>query len=120
MTLDINKKKKMKNEKLIGKSATGMKTEIRRHYYAEKSPRGFSNEIETYKFTRKKDRDNFVLENERTSTVTRKEALKNVNWKGDQMTNSYNSDMMDGDEVLREKAVNEKYLQELREEPEVQ
>ena len=41
---------------MIGKSATGMKTEIRRHYYAEKSPRGFSNEIETYKFTRKKDR----------------------------------------------------------------
>ena len=28
MTLDIKEKKKMKNEKLIGKSATGMKTEI--------------------------------------------------------------------------------------------
>ena len=38
MTLDIKEKKKMKNEKLIGKSATGMKTEIRRHYYPEKSP----------------------------------------------------------------------------------
>ena len=91
-----------------------------RHFYAQRSPRGFSNETETYKFTSMKKRDTFVSQDEKAHTITSRQAHRNVNWKGDAMTTSYNSDMLDGDEILRERQNYEKELKKMLRNLEVQ
>jgi hypothetical protein len=74
-----------------------------RHYYAAHMPRGFSNEVNTYRFTSRKARDQFIRETndgeerpERwAKTITAREALANVRDQGDAATQNYNSGYID-------------------------
>ena len=76
-----------------------------KHFYAEQSPRGFVNEVQTYRFTTKSARDLFVAEHcndgdcnsalTGARTITAKEARSNVNYAGDILTKSYNSGFID-------------------------
>ena len=79
-------------------------------YYAEQSPRGFANETNTYRFTTKAARDKWVAEHESdgdcnsasqgATAITADQARKNVAYKGDASTESYNSGYIDGDQEL--------------------
>ena len=79
-------------------------------YYAEQSPRGFANETNTYRFTTKAARDKWVAEHESdgdcnsasqgATAITADQARKNVAYKGDAATESYNSGYIDGDQEL--------------------
>ena len=81
-----------------------------KNYYAEQSPRGFANETNTYRFTSKASRDKWVAEHESdgdcnsasqgASAITADRARKNVAYKGDSCTRSYNSGYLDGDTEL--------------------
>lgn len=83
-----------------------------KYYYAQKSPRGFGNEVATYRFTTKSARDEFVEMDAdpcvETSTFacSAKEAHEVVNRKADACTQVFNSGMLDGDLELSER----KYL----------
>jgi hypothetical protein len=83
-----------------------------KNYYAEQSSRGFANETNTYRFTTKAARDEWVAEHENdgdvnsssqgASAITADQARKNVAYKGDDATQSYNSGYLDGDQELEE------------------
>jgi hypothetical protein len=74
-------------------------------YYAEQSPRGFANEINTYRFATKADRDAWVEDHENdgdcnsanqgATAITSAQARKNIGYKGDDATESYNSNYID-------------------------
>lgn len=70
-----------------------------RKYYAARMPRGFSNEIETYSFPTIEMRRKFLEDNDvgggptEPYPITAREAMKNVNYRGDAITKSYNSDI---------------------------
>ena len=74
-------------------------------YYAEQSPRGFANEVNTYRFKSKQARDAWVEEHRHDGDVnaasqgaraiTAREARENVGYKGDAATKSYNSGFID-------------------------
>ena len=76
-----------------------------KHYYAEKSPRGFANEMNTYRFKSKIERDEWVDRHESDGDVnsaacgaraiTAKQAASNVGYRGDAATDSYNSGYTD-------------------------
>jgi hypothetical protein len=76
-----------------------------RHYYAEQSPRGFANEIKTYRFASKADRDAFVEEHKNdgdcnsaacgAEAIDAKTAYANVGYRGDDATESFNSGFID-------------------------
>ena len=76
-----------------------------KHFYAEQSPRGFANEIQTYRFTTKAARDKFVADpcndgdcNSATKgarAINAKQALANVKYAGNATTKSYNSGYID-------------------------
>lgn len=79
-------------------------------FYAEQRPRGFRNEINTYQFSTKAARDKWVAEHGSDGgqnsaslgayAITAKEARKNIAYKGDEITDSYNSGYLDGDQEL--------------------
>jgi hypothetical protein len=79
-------------------------------FYAKQSPRGFANEINVYAFATKAARDEWVDRHANdgdvnsaacgAETCTAKEAKKIVGYRGDAITKSYNSDIMDGDDAL--------------------
>jgi hypothetical protein len=76
-------------------------------YYAEHSPRGFANEINTYRFATKDARDKWLAGIDYTwnasqwaTAITADKARKNVRYKGDWATKSYNSDYIDGDQAI--------------------
>lgn len=76
-------------------------------YYAEHSPRGFANEINTYRFATKEARDKWLVGidytqnvNQSAGAITATRARKNVRYKGDWATKSYNSDYIDGDQAM--------------------
>jgi hypothetical protein len=83
-------------------------------YYAEQSPRGFANETNTYRFTTKAVRDKWVAEHESDGdcnsasqgarSITAAEARRNVGYKGDAATQSYNSGYIDGNQELANEA----------------
>lgn len=84
-------------------------------YYAEHSPRGFANEINTYRFATKEARDKWLASidytqnvNQRTEAITAAKARKNVRYKGDWATKSYNSDYIDGDQATADELAEEK------------
>ena len=96
-----------------------------RNYYAEQSPRGFANEINTYRFSSKIARDKWVAEHgadgdmnsasRGTTAITAKDARQNVRYKGDAITRSYNSDYINGDlEVANEEQEHLDYLAEMK------
>jgi len=72
-----------------------------KHYYAEQSPRGFANETNTYRFSSKAGRDTWVTKHASDGDVnsaacgacaiTEKQARKNVGYRGDAATQSFNS-----------------------------
>lgn len=69
-----------------------------RKYYASEKPRGFANEIRTYSFPDKESRDKY-LEDHSSEVhspyeVSKREALRNVHYKGDAITESFNSDLI--------------------------
>ena len=74
-------------------------------FYAEQSPRGFANEISTYRFTTKAKRDSWVAEHEDdgdcnsssmgAKSITAAEARKNISYKGDNATENFNSGYID-------------------------
>lgn len=76
-----------------------------KHYYAEQSPRGFANEINTYRFANKASRDAFVKEHQDdgdcnsaslgADAIDAKTAYKNVGYRGDAATESFNSGFID-------------------------
>jgi hypothetical protein len=76
-----------------------------KHFYAEQSPRGFANELHTYRFTTKAARDKFVADHcndgdcnsalTGARAITAKQAMANVNYAGDALTKSYNSGFID-------------------------
>jgi hypothetical protein len=76
-----------------------------KHYYADQSPRGFANEINTYRFASKAERDAWVAEHASDGDVnsatrggraiTAKQARVNVSYRGDAATESYNSGYID-------------------------
>ena len=76
-----------------------------KHYYAEQSPRGFANEINTYRFESKSARNAFVDEHQADGdcnssslgarAIDAKTAYKNVNYRGDEATESFNSGFID-------------------------
>ena len=80
-----------------------------KHWYAEQSPRGFGNEINTYRFKSKKKRDLWVYDHENDGdvnsaargarSITEKEARSNVAYRGDNATKSYNSSYIDKEEA---------------------
>ena len=81
----------------------------KKHYYAAVMPRGFSNEENTYAFSSQKARDKFISEYPAEDygktgryAVSRRVAMKNVHYKGDAITQSYNGSMRDGDAELQE------------------
>jgi hypothetical protein len=85
-----------------------------RHYYAEHSPRGFANEINTYRFATKDARDKWIDSidftenvNQRAGAITAAEARKNVRYKGDWATKSYNSGYIDGDQAMADELAEE-------------
>jgi hypothetical protein len=75
--------------------------EMSKHYYAAQSPRGFANEINVIRFADKATRDQWVEEHEDDGdcnsaacgayVVTAKEAHKIARYKGDEITDSYNT-----------------------------
>ena len=77
-------------------------------YYAEHSPRGFANEINTYGFATNAARDKWFANidytenvNQTARAITANDARKNVHYKGDwAATKSYNSDYIDGDQAM--------------------
>lgn len=79
-------------------------------YYAKQSPRGFANEINVYAFATKAARDEWVHRHANDGDVnsayrgaeacTAKEAKRIAGYRGDAVTKSYNSDILDGDETL--------------------
>ena len=79
-----------------------------RNYYAEQSPRGFANEINTFRFNSEAARDRWVSEHEidgdvnsasqGARAITAAEARHNVSYKGDAATQSYNSGYIDYEE----------------------
>jgi hypothetical protein len=81
------------------------------YYYAEQSPRGFANEIKTYRFSTKANRDKWVEQHRNdgdcnsayqgASSITRKTAYRNIRYRGDAITRSFNSPLLNGDAVLR-------------------
>jgi len=76
-----------------------------KHYYAEQAPRGFANEVKTYRFTSKTARDTFVANHENDGDcnsaacgareISASVARSNVNYRGDNATESFNSDYID-------------------------
>lgn len=80
-------------------------------YYAKQSPRGFANEINVYAFATKAARDEWVGRHRGDGDMnsatcgakacSAKEAKKIVSYRGDAITQSYNSGMLNGDEALR-------------------
>jgi hypothetical protein len=76
-----------------------------KHFYAEQTPRGFANEVQTYRFATKAGRDKFVANhcndgdcNSATTgarAINAKQALANVKYTGDATTKSYNSGYID-------------------------
>lgn len=84
------------------------------NYYAENIPRGFANEINTYRFATKAARDKWLANidyaenvNQTARAITAKEARKNVHYKGDSATKSYNSDYIDGDQAMADELADE-------------
>lgn len=79
-------------------------------YYAEQSPRGFANEVHTYKFATRAARDQWVAEHTDdgdcnsascgAQAITAKQARANVSYRGDGATTSYNSGYMDAFAIL--------------------
>ena len=75
-------------------------------YYAAQRPRGFANEIIVYRFSSKKQRDQWVKKHRNDGdcnsaalgayVVTAKEAREIVDYAGDAITQSYNT-MRDAD-----------------------
>jgi len=75
--------------------------ENERFYYAAQSPRGFANEITVYRFKKKSDRDQWVEDHRSDGdcnsaalgayAITAKEARKIAGYKGDEITDSYNT-----------------------------
>mgnify|MGYP006299486785 CR=1 FL=1 len=63
-----------------------------RQYYAQRSPRGFANEIVTYACEGKAWRDRFC-QLSGAVPCTAKQARKTVGYKGDAATKSYNSSL---------------------------
>jgi len=62
-----------------------------RHYYAAKSPRGFSNEIDIFRFDNKPDRDAFVDCGDLGAyAITAREAHKILARKDNALTQQYN------------------------------
>lgn len=78
---------------------------MKKSYYAEQSPRGFANEVKTYRFSTKAERDAWVAEHAGDGDVnsaacgaraiTAKQARANVGYRGDAITESYNSGYID-------------------------
>ena len=76
-----------------------------KHYYAEQSPRGFANEINTYRFTSRALRDAWVEQHKDdgdcnsancgAETIDSETAYKNVGYRGDAATESFNSGFVD-------------------------
>jgi hypothetical protein len=72
-----------------------------KHYYAAQSPRGFANEVDVIRFADKATRDQWVEEHEDDGdcnsaalgayAVSAAEARKIAGYKGDAITDSYNS-----------------------------
>lgn len=87
------------------------------NYYAEQSPRGFGNEVNTYRFATKEARDKWVAEHEDDGdcnsasqgarAITASKARKNVRYRGDEVTKSYNSDYIDGDQAMADELAEE-------------
>lgn len=81
-----------------------------RSYYAEQSPRGFGNEVNTFRFPTKSERDAWVTKHkddgdcnsasQGARAITAAEARKNVSYKGDAITQSYNSSYLEAPEEL--------------------
>ena len=68
----------------------------KRKYYVERMPRGFSNEIETYSFPSQEMRRKYIEDHDRDKPtdphrISAREARKNINYRGDALTQSYNS-----------------------------
>lgn len=74
-------------------------------YYAEQAPRGFANEINTYRFATQSGRDQWVSAHkddgdcnsasQGARTITAAQARGNAGYKGDCATKSYNSGYID-------------------------
>ena len=72
-----------------------------KHYYAAQSPRGFANEVNVIRFANKTARDQWVEEHKDDGdcdsaacgayAVTAAEARKIAGYKGDAITDSYNT-----------------------------
>jgi hypothetical protein len=79
-------------------------------YYAQQSPRGFANEVKTYRFSSKAARDKWVAEHYNDGdcnsayigayACTRRQAYKTIHYRGDAITQSFNSSLLDGDRML--------------------
>ena len=69
----------------------------KRKYYVERMPRGFSNEIETYAFPTQEMRRKYLEDHDmgggptEPRAISSREARKNINYRGDAATQSYNS-----------------------------
>ena len=70
---------------------------VKRKYYVEQMPRGFSNEVEVYAFPTKESRKKFLEDKDMGGgerepyPVSAKEARKTLGYRGDAVTKSYNS-----------------------------
>ena len=78
-------------------------------FYAQKTPRGFSNEVMTYQFATAENRDLFIANNQRdrpersARAATKKEALSACAKSGTRNgwgEASYNSQLINGDQEL--------------------
>lgn len=75
------------------------------HYYAQQSPRGFVNEVNTYRFRSRADRDAFVSAHASDGdvssaacgarAVTARQAHATVGYRGDAATQNFNSGFID-------------------------
>ena len=76
-------------------------TQTARKFYAAQSPRGFANEINIHSFSSRKERDAWVAEHANDGdvnsascgayTITAEKAVKIAGYRGDVITESYNS-----------------------------
>lgn len=79
-------------------------------FYAQQSPRGFANETNTFAFRTRANRNNFVAKHCGdgdvnaascgAEAISRRQAMRNVGYKGDAATQSYNGGLIDGDAEL--------------------
>lgn len=80
-------------------------------FYAKQSPRGFANEINVFEFKTRAARDEWVCRHKDDGDVNSayrgaraclaRDAARIVRWRGDAITQSFNSGFIDGDELLR-------------------